>query len=132
MLIIHLGCIDGKHVRIKKPSNSGSLYYNYQGFFSIVLMAVCDANYRILYMDCGAYGHNNDAGIFERSAFLRELRSGSLSLPDAEPLPNSNIEMPYFFVGDSAFPLATYMMKPFPIDVDDREKTVYNYRSVHC
>ena len=41
-----IGAIDGKHVSLEKPSNTGTLYHNYKGFCSVVLLAVVDARYR--------------------------------------------------------------------------------------
>lgn len=50
-----IGAIDGKHVNIRAPWNSGSLYFNYKKYFSTVLLAVVDAKYKFIIVDIGAY-----------------------------------------------------------------------------
>lgn len=36
--------VDGKHIHCVSPNNSGSMFYNYIKYFSIVLMTIMDAN----------------------------------------------------------------------------------------
>ena len=62
-----VGAIDGKHIAVKKPAKSGSLFHNYKGFFSIVLQAIVDADYQFMYVDIGQTGSGSDAGVFNDS-----------------------------------------------------------------
>lgn len=123
-----LGAIDGKHIAIKKPRKSGSTYYNYKRFYSIVLMAVVDADYSFIWCGLGYPGASSDAGIFNRSSLKRALDRGRLGLPPAEPLPGDDRNIPYFFVGDEAFPLQKWLMKPFPQRFLTVGQRIFNYR----
>ena len=80
-----VGVIDGKHIRIKAPRKSGSLYFSkYKGFFSIVLMACVDSNMRFIFIDVGGFGSNNDAGIFDHSTFGTCIKRNTIGLPNEE------------------------------------------------
>lgn len=57
-----IGCIDGKHVRIRCPNSTGSVYFNYKDYFSVILLALVDANYKFIAIDVGSYGREGDAG----------------------------------------------------------------------
>ena len=54
------GALDGKHIAMRKPAKSGSLYRNYKKFFSIVLLALVDVDYKFIWADVGGVGHQSD------------------------------------------------------------------------
>ena len=125
------GAVDGKHVRIKKPSKSGSLFYNYKGFFSIVLMAMCDADYKFIWVDVGSYGAESDAGVFNRSSLNALIERDGLEFPPPEPLPltdNAGPDIDYFFISDDAFALKSWNMKPHSKRELLHEEMIFNYR----
>lgn len=124
-----VGAIDGKHIRIFAPGKSGSLFFNYKDFFSIVLLAIVDANCKFIFVDVGAYGKEGDSGIFNKCRISEVIKTGEY-FPSPEILPNSNKKLPYVHIGDEAFRLEPHMMRPYTRTEarDDYEKTVFNYR----
>ena len=122
------GAIDGKHVACRCPSNSGSQYYNYKGFYSIVLMALVDADYKFLWADVGGSGSASDAQIFNSCEIKECVENGTLGFPDPQPLPNENQDVPHFFIGDDAFALRTTLMKPYSLRGLTNEQRIFNYR----
>ena len=123
-----LGAIDGKHVAIKKTPNSGSLYFNYKKFFSIVMMAVANANYEFIMVDVGINGRISDGGVLSYTKFGRALSDNSLGIPEPAQLPNSQRLLPFVFLGDDAFALTDNLMKPYPQAGLNLERRIFNYR----
>lgn len=62
-----IGAVDGKHVRIICPLRSGSMFFNYKDYHSVVLMAVADSKYRFVYVNIGSFGKDCDPTIFKQS-----------------------------------------------------------------
>ena len=124
-----IGAIDGKHIAIECPVNSGSLYHNYKGFFSIVLLAICDAHYIFNFINIGDYGSNNDSGVLGNSDMGKAFANNSLGVPDPAPVEGCDIPLPYFIVGDDIFALQTWLQRSFPRRSKLSEaQQIFNYR----
>ena len=123
-----VGAMDGKHVVIQAPANSGSMYYNYKHNYSIVLLAVVDANYNFILVDVGAQGKNADGNVFANSNFGKRLKRHDLDLPLPASLPGSDITLPHAFVADEAFPLDENIMRPYGGCSLSRAQKIFNYR----
>lgn len=128
-----IGALDGKHVAIANPAKSGSLFYNYKGFPSIVLLALSDADSCFILTDCGQYGRVSDAGTFSASNFSTLLEKEKLNIPkEGFPICENSDTIPYVIVGDEGFPLKKYLMRPFSAKTLDDNKRIYNYRHSRC
>lgn len=123
-----LGALDGKHITIRCPKNSGSLNFNYKHTFSVVLMALADAYFKLIYFDVGCKGRISDGGVFNRCSLFHAIENNSLNIPPPRRLPNSNVVAPFVIVADDAFALRTYVMKPFNFRGQERSEQIYNYR----
>uniref|UniRef100_A0A915D665 DDE Tnp4 domain-containing protein n=1 Tax=Ditylenchus dipsaci TaxID=166011 RepID=A0A915D665_9BILA len=106
--LLNKGAIDGKHILLKAPTNTGSLHYNYK--------------------DVGNYGKDSDGGIFGKCSFKEALDRKVLNLPEAKNLPGTDVFTPAFIVRDAAFPLRDNIMRPFPGNELDYGKRIFNYR----
>uniref|UniRef100_A0A1B6E0R6 DDE Tnp4 domain-containing protein n=1 Tax=Clastoptera arizonana TaxID=38151 RepID=A0A1B6E0R6_9HEMI len=117
-----LGAIDGKHVRIIPPKGSGSYFYNYKKSYSVVLMAIANANCEFVYCDVGTNGRVSDGGVIINTRFHEKLLTNSLNIPGPRPLPNSKTVLDHVFVGDEAFVMHNYIIKPYPRETLDKDQ----------
>ncbi|XP_039748888.1 protein ALP1-like [Pararge aegeria] len=122
------GAIDGKHIRIVNPAGGGSMFYNYKHFYSIVLLAMCDANYCFTYVNIGSCGKNSDSTIFQNSVLFQQLERNNLRLPAPKYLQGSNIVAPHIIIGDGAFGISNYVMKPYLRNDMSHKQKIFNYR----
>ncbi|XP_060561053.1 uncharacterized protein LOC132720846 [Ruditapes philippinarum] len=121
-----LGALDGKHIACKCPPSSGSTYFNYKKYYSIVLLALVDYDCKFIWADIGGRGAASDAQLWNESDL--KAATEELDLPDAEPLPHDTQDVPFFYIGDDAFGLKTYMQKPYSHRVLSHDERIFNYR----
>ena len=91
-------------------------------------MAVAGPNYECLYADVGANGRWSNGGIWGNSSIAKLLDDDKLGVPGPRKLLDSDKTTPLVLLGDDAFTLKAYLMKPFTQRGLTDEKRVYNYR----
>ena len=122
-----VGALDGKHIAMKKPKKSGSEYFNYKGYFSLVLLALVDADYKFLWVNVGASGSSSYALIFNCNKLKRRIENGTLVLPPPEPVgPGGQIYTTSYW-GTMPLPLGLGWSS-HPVDDDSREERIANCR----
>lgn len=123
-----VGAIDGSHIPISAPELHHTDYYNRKGWYSMVVQAVVDHEYLFRDICVGWPGSVHDARIFANSLLFQRITQDGL-LSNGSPLTASGCQIPVCIIGDSAYPLQTWLMKPF-IDSPSltNEQKHFNYR----
>lgn len=94
-----IGVIDGCHIPIKKPLEHPSDYFNRKKFYSMILQGVCKNDLSFIDVDVRWPGGVHDA---------RVLRTSSI-YPIGAQLCGDN----YYILGDSAYPVLSWLIPPF-------------------
>jgi hypothetical protein len=107
------GCLDGKHICIVCPIDFGATFLNYKKYFSVVLQGLVDANYKFITVDIGGFGKQSNGGTFLASDLFGFINGKRIIFPEPDFLPHSNVTAPYITLGEEAYPLLPYLMKPY-------------------
>ncbi|XP_074800475.1 transcription elongation factor A protein 1 isoform X1 [Natator depressus] len=123
------GAIDGTYIPILAPDHQGSKYTNQKGYFSMVLQALVDHKGRFTNISVGWPGKVHDARIFRNSGLFQQLQQGTF-FPD-QKITDADVEMPIVILGDPAYPLLPWLMKPYTSSLDSSQE-LFNYRLSKC
>lgn len=124
-----IGAINGKHITLQAPINSGSDFYNYKSQFSIVLMAVADADYNFIFVDIGCQGRISEGSVLKNYELYKKIDNRTLNSPEPSALVGRDTKVPYVFLGDAAFSLSEHIMKSYSgIHPSGSPKRLFNYR----
>ncbi|XP_050431114.1 uncharacterized protein LOC126839746 [Adelges cooleyi] len=102
-----------------------------EGSHSIIFLALCDANYNFLLVDIGAPRRCSDGGVFRNSNIGKAITQNLMDLPDPEWLDRVNGRLPFYVVGDEAFPLLENLIRPYSgrgKSILLKNEEVFNYR----
>ena len=92
--------------------------------------------FRSTYVSVRANGRISDGGVFGACSLAQGLEEKSLNVPLPSTLPDSDKTLPYVVPGDEAFPLKSYLMRPYPRRELNQDQKVtlqqFGYTGILC
>ncbi|KAL1447466.1 hypothetical protein MTO96_044281 [Rhipicephalus appendiculatus] len=119
-----VGALDGCHFPVSPPKKHASDYYNYKGWYSMILLALVDHRYRFRYTNVGSPGRCHDSFVYGRSALCRAIETGAFKRPTATI---EGVCVPPIVLCDQAFALSPNLQKPYANAQPDTQERAYNY-----
>ncbi|XP_067388051.1 uncharacterized protein [Emydura macquarii macquarii] len=123
------GAIDGTHIPILAPAHLATEYINRKGYFSMVLQGLVDHRGHFTDINVGWSGKAHDAHVFRNSGLFCKMQAGTF-FPN-QKIQIGSVEMPIVILGDPAYPLLPWLMKPYTGHLDS-DKECFNKRLSSC
>ena len=89
-------------------------------------MALVDSHYRFVWGSCGYHGNSHDSIILKSTELWSNLTSGNVLPSIGKKITKQTV--PPLIVGDSAFPIAPWLMKPYTDAVLPPKQRYFNSR----
>ncbi|KAG7311836.1 hypothetical protein JYU34_002919 [Plutella xylostella] len=108
------GCIDCTHIKIIRPAEHEERCFNRKHWHSINCQVICDSDCLILSIDASYGGATHDAFIWAQHEIKAHMEELSIQGETT------------YLLGDSGYPLRSFMMTPVDHAVDDSPEGRYN------
>jgi hypothetical protein len=117
-----IGALDGLAVKMKCPTLSDLIpdpgnYFCRKGFYALNVQAICDKLRRFIWVSTGHKGSTHDSLAFDGTHLNKVLAEMADKL----------LSKGLFFVGDSAFPLLSYLLVPYDSPDSMSPEDAFNY-----
>ena len=119
-----VGAIDGSHIRIKAPNDSAPDYFSRYQQHDFIIQAIVDGKKMFMDFACGYPGSMHDARVLRRSTILQRAEQRNVL---TQPTVNVNgHDIGPYLLGDSAYPLSPWLMKPCPEGTRDPREIAFS------
>ncbi|KAJ4918813.1 hypothetical protein JOQ06_022154 [Pogonophryne albipinna] len=107
-----VGAIDGSHIPILAPQENHCDYFNQKGWHAIILQGVVDGKGHFWNVFAGMPGSMHDAQVLRLSTLWELASRGDYFPPCTRDI--GGVNAGYYILGDNAYPLQSWLLKPFP------------------
>lgn len=116
--------MDGSHIPVPAPAGRDmAAYFNYKGFYSVILLALVDNAGFFRWIISGTPGSAGDGGVWRWAKLSKDIAEEQ-KLPVGQ---RTRISRDRVILGDSAFPNSSWLLTPYDNPVT-RIQRFFNYK----
>lgn len=110
--------VDGSHIAIVQPpeASNGYLYFNRKQYYSLNVLAACDASMKFNFVDAQYPGSVHDSAIFQMTGLSEAVNADGTT----------------HMLGDSGFAASSVMLTPYPNAASNSREAHYNFAHKHA